>query len=288
MTAMQHCDSTQHSHLITDFLRYFDLKLAIRPEERAAAYRLRYQVYCLEQSFEPAERFPDEQEVDEFDRHSLHCLIIHRATGIAAGCVRVVNGGASGLLPLEMHCPGSVNEEIFQAHAIQREAMCEISRLAVSSHFRRRSSDQLPITLPSGEGREISAREARSFPLIATAGFLGATALTDLAGTTSVFALMEPFLPRLMSRAGINFQKAGSNVQYNGLRAPYFIRTEWATHDLRPELRELYQAIYASLAADYQEWKAGEGQQGETAQSDCQESGWPHGNLLGATEPAFA
>jgi len=70
-------------------------------------------------------------------------------------------------------------------------------------------------------------------------------------GRTSVFAMMEPFLPKLMARSGINFQRAGEDVDYHGLRAPYFIRTEWALDDMLVDLRELYDAILKRVGQDF-------------------------------------
>src|SRR5438477_12813375 len=54
------------------------------------AYRLRYQVYCVENSYER----PDEQmggrETDLYDDRSVHALLIHKRSGAVAGTVRVI------------------------------------------------------------------------------------------------------------------------------------------------------------------------------------------------------
>ena len=44
--------------------------LTMRPDLLAQSYRLRYQVYCLERKFLPAEDYPAGLELDEFDSHS--------------------------------------------------------------------------------------------------------------------------------------------------------------------------------------------------------------------------
>lgn len=251
MTAKRKSSPDHASNLIADFQRYFQVEFASTPAQRAAVYGLRYRVYCLEEKFEPATRFPSGLETDEHDARSLHCLITHRSSGLHAGCVRVVSPGADNLLPFEQHCPSSIEPAFYQSRDVDLGSRCEISRLAVDGGFRRRFSDRSPGFMGLHNGPRFTREEARILPLIATAGFLAATALTDLSGQREVFALMEPHLPRLMRRVGYKFQRAGHDVDYNGTRAPYFIRTQWAIKDLRPELRELYDAIYSGLAGAY-------------------------------------
>ena len=76
-------------------------------------------------------------------------------------------------------------------------------------------------------------------------------ALTELAGRTNVFAMMEPFLPRMLERSGIRFQRAGADTDYHGIRAPYFVRTQDAVANMRPELTELYQSINTRIRSQF-------------------------------------
>jgi N-acyl amino acid synthase of PEP-CTERM/exosortase system len=55
-----------------------------------AAQRLRYQVYCVEKQFEDAAAHSSKLEIDEFDSHAVHGLLVHRTTGIELGTVRLV------------------------------------------------------------------------------------------------------------------------------------------------------------------------------------------------------
>jgi N-acyl amino acid synthase of PEP-CTERM/exosortase system len=250
MTALRRVSPVpQKRSLIDQFHQFFDVDFAVSQAQKNAVYGLRYRVYCEEQHYEPVERFPDGMERDEFDAKSLHILITHKASGIHAGCVRLVGTGGrrqTDLLPYEKHCPDSVEPDFFRARGLQRESICEISRLAVDPRFRRRPD----ATVEEGE-EQFSAEEIRTFPLIATAGFLSATALSDITGRTDVFSLMEPFLPRLMRHAGFEFQRAGKDVDYHGTRAAYFCKTEWAIDNLRPELREFYDGIHARIDQSY-------------------------------------
>ena len=80
---------------------------------------------------------------------------------------------------------------------------------------------------------------------------VSATAMTSLSGRTNVFAMMEPFLPKLLRRSGIEFKRAGRDIDYHGLRAPYFIKTEWAIDNLLKDLHDLYQAIHAQVSPSF-------------------------------------
>jgi N-acyl amino acid synthase of PEP-CTERM/exosortase system len=256
MTALRKVSpELQQATIVANFQRYFDVEFAVSPRQKAAVYGVRYNVYCEEQQYESADRFPNRQERDEFDEKSLHVLITHKSSGIHAGCVRLVSTGGrreTDILPFEKHCPDSVAPDFFRAQGLQRENICEISRLAVDRRFRRRPGAQDPQSAEAPEGTQaFSEDEVRTFPLIATAGFLAATALTDITGRTDVFALMEPYLPRLMRRAGFIFQRAGEDVEYHGTRAAYFCKTEWAINKLRPELRDLYDSIHAGIDQSY-------------------------------------
>ena len=87
--------------------------------------------------------------------------------------------------------------------------------------------------------------------MIAITGFLAATAITELTHKTNVFAMMEPFLPRMLKRSGIIFERVGGDMDYHGIRAPYFIRTQSALDNMRPDLHELYDAINEKVKAGY-------------------------------------
>ena len=196
---------------------------------------------------EPVEVIDEEN--DEFDDRSEHCLIIHRESGRPAGCVRLVptfDSREKDPLPYEKHCYESLDENFINQLALNRQQVCEISRLAVDAIFRRRPGEH---STRFGElnGLDFSQQEQRTFSLIAVACFLAATVLTENTGRTNVFAMMEPFLPRLMNRSGIMFQRAGQNIDYHGTRAPYFITTQSALTNMHPDLRELYQWIKTSI-----------------------------------------
>lgn len=236
-----------------DFQRYFTVEYAATPEQKAEVYSIRYRVYCEEFKYEPIDRFPAKKEWDAFDDISLHCLVRHKATNWGAACVRLVPAGNKGIshLPMEAFCGDKLDRKLLDSLHLNRETICEVSRLAVDGAFRRRA----------GEGRtrfgdldaiDCSFHERRTFSLISVAAYLAATSLTEITGMTMAFAMMEPFLPRLLAKSGIDFEKVGGEVDYHGLRAPYFSTTDKAIKGMLPNLRGLYEAIYPVVNSGYQ------------------------------------
>lgn len=228
-----------------NFLSYFDIALARTAAQKSEVYGIRYRVYCEEFGYEPTESFPDHEEKDPFDAASLHAVVTHKGSGLSAGCVRLVSPASpdgSDLLPFEKNCGDSLDRAFVESLNLERDSLCEISRLAVDGTFRRRSGEKIT-RFGEVEGLDCSQQERRTFSMIAVACFLAATALTNMAGRTNVFAMMEPFLPRLLKRSGIVFRRAGEDIDYHGLRAPYFITTQSALDNMRPDLKELYDEI---------------------------------------------
>ncbi|MYM62005.1 PEP-CTERM/exosortase system-associated acyltransferase [Pseudomaricurvus sp. HS19] len=233
------------------FQEYFDVQLADDPQSLREVYALRYRVYCEEFGFEESSHFPDHLEQDEFDQQSLHCLIRHRPTGSPAGCVRMVPTFASrdtDPLPFEKYCSASLDERFFTALDLPRESLCEVSRLAVAREFRKRRGESQNMWGAPDTVEHPDRSERRTFPLIAVSAFLASTALSMLSGRHNAFMVTEPFLPRLLARAGIRVKPVGNPIYYHGYRAPYYITATEAEAGLRGELRELYQEIHRVFA----------------------------------------
>lgn len=243
-------EATQGS-LSEKFLQYFDIALAKSEEQKAAVYGVRYRVYCEEFAYENAELFHDRQERDDFDAGSLHALVIHKSSGMPAGCVRLVAPVASelsDLLPFEKNCIDSLDMDFMGSLDLNRGKMCEISRLAVDGAFRRRPGERRT-RFGEVDAMDCSHQERRTFSVIAVACFLAATALIDLTERNSVFAMMEPFLPRMLKRSGLAFTRAGQDIDYHGVRAPYFI--DRPQDKVSQDLMELYLEIHRSIKKDF-------------------------------------
>jgi N-acyl amino acid synthase of PEP-CTERM/exosortase system len=165
-----------------------------------------------------------------------------------AACVRIipaVNDLSSDdyLLPYELLGPDVLDKEFFSRFDVPRNTLCEISRLAVDGAFRRRSGEAAT-RFGEIDALDIEDMERRTFSLISVAAFLASAAMGDIYHLTNGFAMMEPFLPRLMDRSGIHFEKAGADIDYHGVRAPYFVQLSSVLNTMNVELREFYQSIY--------------------------------------------
>lgn len=239
--------------LIQDFEQYFKIEFVKSELQRKQVYSIRYRVYCEEFNYEAKDVFPDKLERDEFDDQSIHCLVIHKSTQAAAACVRLVpvcEEKENGLLPFEKFCLQSLDTELIDNLNLVRNTECEISRLAVDGAFRRRPGESA--TRYGGiESMDFTKHEQRTFSLIAIAAFLAGTALTELSNKTNVFAMMEPFLPRLLRRSGIMFDRAGSDIDYHGIRALYFSQTQIALDNMRPDLKLMYDWVYNQIKDDF-------------------------------------
>lgn len=231
--------------LLDSFRQYFSVEMAISPAQKRQVHEIRYRVYCQEFKFESADQFPDGLEQDEYDSHSRLCLIRHRRTGQPAGCVRLVPG-AEQALPFERYCGEALDRSLVEASLQDRTQICELSRLAVDTAFRKRDGESLS-RLGDVLTLNFTPRETRSCSLISVALVLAGVALTEKHNRPNIFAVMEPFMPRMMDKIGIRFRRVGNEIDYHGIRAPYFITTQLMLDGMLPEYRQLYDWIRQSL-----------------------------------------
>jgi len=241
--------TTNPRHPLADFPQFFSLRPALCEADRNETYRIRYRVYCEEFGYEPAERFPHRMETDEFDELAAHCLITHNSSGQAAGCVRICPASLAGAhhpLPFDKCCAASLDQRMLARVAAAREHQCEASRFAVDGAFRRRSGEALT-RFGEINSLELSDPERRTFPLLSVALMLAGLAMAERLGRPQIFAVMEPFLPRLLKRSGLNFRRMGQDVDHHGIRAVYLTDHEEFLRDLTGEFEILYQWILGEL-----------------------------------------
>lgn len=226
------------------YMRWFDVVRADTPERLREAYRLRYQVYCVENAFEDATAHADGLETDEFDTHSVHSLLIHRPTGMVAGTVRLILPHPSqgvDRLPIARVCRHPL---LHNPAAFPPERTAEISRFAVSKAFRRRLSDAQHVDLHFLETPlQLNPDERRVMIPNITLGLMKAIAQMSIEnGVTHLCAVMEPALLRLTARLGIRFAPLGPVVEYHGTRQPCFSEISTLGNALlqtRPDALEL-------------------------------------------------
>lgn len=234
------------------YSRWFDVVAADTPELRAESYRLRYQVYCVENAFESPAEHPDGFERDEYDDHSEHSLLIHRETGAVVGTVRLIlPAKPKGLdaLPISQICKEIILQD--PAH-FPPNRTAEISRFAVSKSFRRRVTDGRYADLHVLDQQpRLDGEERRVLMPNITLGLMQAVVQMSLKhGITHLCAVMEPALLRLVARLGIRFRPLGPLVDYHGRRQPCCSELEnlvKATIEARPDTAEFVRQINPEL-----------------------------------------
>lgn len=229
------------------FTQFLQPEVATTEELTKEVFRIRHNVYCEELNFEPTR--PDGMETDDFDAQSLFAMIKHKPTDTYTSCVRIVTSSKpEELLPIERYCRDSIEHDEFDPALFKREEICEISRLAVRSEFRRRQTDKFA---GSATGviseKNYSEKELRCFPFIAIGLYMAAASLALKAGKRHAFVMMEPRLARSMKFVGIKFIQLGKPVDYHGLRAPYYINAAIFLDNLTPGFKKLFQSIEVDM-----------------------------------------
>ncbi|GAA0304282.1 hypothetical protein GCM10009128_24520 [Psychrosphaera haliotis] len=233
--------------IATHFSEYLQPIVAHNEYLKSKAFEIRHNVYCEELGFEECNE--EKQESDDFDLHSIHCVIQHRSTKRFAGTVRIVYSlSEKQQLPLEKYCLDSIDHPTLIPTNFPRHKICEISRLAVPNEFRKRQSDQFKGAATGGINEsEYSEKELRCFPFIAIGLYLSAASIVMSKDIEHVFVMMEPRLARSLKFVGIEFQQIGPVVDYHGKRAPYYISPKMLLNSLTPGFKKLFRGIQKEL-----------------------------------------
>lgn len=238
---------------MTDFSRYFALRIARTITEIERLQHLRWEVYCREFHYEREEDCPNQREADAFDASALHIYAEHRPSGLLAGTVRILCAELieEGALPLEQAY--SAHGQRLDFGAVPRNHVVEISRLAVAATFRRRSGETLsPIGMNVLMDPDDILVMERSLPLLPLALYLSVAAIGVARGIHDGvgYAMMQPRLVRLLKRFGIQFQQVGAQIEYHGKRAAYRITLDEVVNGLDTAMQALYGTIIETISAD--------------------------------------
>ena len=211
--------------IIDHFYQYFEMVAATSDELKKEVYKLRYQVFCIENEIFNSERYPDGLEFDEYDQRSVHYLIRHRNSGEYAATTRLILPDANNsekLFPLEIHC---TIDNFVGMQPIYRERLGEISRFCVSKTFKKRKNEARTLAaIDSDWGDYFSIPEQRTFPhitLALIACFLKASYEYNI---HYLYAGTELPLLRFVSGWGINFTRIGPVADFHGKRWPCLIK----------------------------------------------------------------
>lgn len=240
-------------NLGSGFKRYFRIDAALDEALLDQAYRLRHEVYCEDLKYEP-ER-PDRREIDEFDAHSVHCLLQtveqpHRPVG----CTRIVlaNPASPDLpLPFEQSCAGTLDRSIIDPAKLPRNRIAEISRLAVGGRYRRRKGEAQQ-QVPVGPDDFSNAGQPR-FPFVPASLLLGAVALAERSSIDTVFVLTEPRLAAHFAKLGVEVRQIGRPIEHRGLRIPSVMHVEEIIRNMRRILRPLWHVVREEIGRGFDE-----------------------------------
>lgn len=229
----------RNPELIDNFNQRFAVITADTLALQEQAYRLRYQVYCIENSFENPLDHPLEQEMDEFDDRSVHSVIIDRPSQAVTGTVRIILPDPEAIeesFPIQRVC----SHPLLRSHRLLHTARsAEISRFAVSKEFSRRSAD----SHPSLQHTDTRNERRSAMPNITLGLMNGIVRMSVEHGITEWFAVMEPTLLRLLARFGIYFSPIGPMVNYHGMRQPCYAIVENLLGRVRKERIDVWEFI---------------------------------------------
>lgn len=230
------------------FRKYFRIDAARDETLRDEVYHIRHQVYCEELKFEP-ER-PDRREIDDFDAHSIHCLM--RGVGephALVGCTRLVLADPTdpaAPLPFERTCEQTLDRTIIDPAKLPRGRIAEVSRLAVCGQYRRRKGENREAV--SVHDEDFGTQDQPRFPYIPVGLYMGAISLAVHHDIDTLFVLTEPRLANHFARLGVDIRQIGGPVEHRGLRVPSVMDVQSIVRNMRFIMRPLWRAVDEEIA----------------------------------------
>lgn len=202
--------------------RYFEGRpIDDSPELLEKSYALRYQVYCLEREFLDASNYPDHQETDKFEPHSLHFGTMD-LRGELVGTARLVMANPAGF-PLFQHCTVFPEEtELY----LPGNTVVEVSRLSVSRNYRRRKGDGLYGVQGAAAFNVVTERREGETKLggeLVVSLYKALYQASKRRGITHWLCATERSLYRLLQKYGFPLRLIGPEMDYFGPVAPYLM-----------------------------------------------------------------
>ena len=211
--------------LVDFYESFFDTVFVDTEEDLEASFRLRYDIYCVENQFLDPAKSPHGLEIDEYDARSVHSLLLRRGTDEVVGTVRLIlpNRSGEGIgMPIGDVC---AHDFVVRDHQVMPwGGTAEISRFGISKKLRRRDTDLhvAGSTLPP----ECDSR--RRIPDTSLGLMQAVIGMAAKAGITHLCAVMDPMLLRMLRRLGMVIPSLGPEVQYHGSRQPCYSHLDTA------------------------------------------------------------
>ena len=175
-------------------------------EARRVHFALRHAVFCLETGFEPAERFPDGIERDEYDSQAVHFLVRADAPG---GDSRWV-GAMRLIFPQRLDLPvRSLCQLDPVGEAAGPRAALEVSRLIARDTGGAHCPRVLFLLCRAAQRYAVEHRY------------------------DALYFLIRPGLARLLQRQGLPIEVCGTPCEHRGTRVPYRIEAQGAAPAIR-------------------------------------------------------
>lgn len=244
-------DNTIRNDLMEKFMGEFKFKIASTQEEIDKALALRHEVFIQELGYKMTKKNNKKLESDEYDNTSVHCILIHKSTNQTAGCFRIVMTRAPGhegyrKLPVEEHGNEGISHPILHPSMLEREHICEASRLAISKSFRLKTNST-NLKFSKQEKMTPQDKSKETYPLILVSLFLAAYSLAEILGSRHLYAMMAPTLPRLLRKSGFDFIRLGDTIDFHGKRNVFYINRSLAVSGMQHALYPLHNYIYQEL-----------------------------------------
>ena len=236
----------------------FTFKRVDNEELLRETYRVRYEVFCQECGFLPAENYPDGLEIDKFDKHSIHFAAF--ADGNVVGTCRMIMNSEVGY-PIHEHCKViSINEA-----EIPGEGLIEVSRLALRKSFRKRQEDGIYGVesylkkseggiLPENPEDKTSQDRRRNRPVVILGLYRAMYHETRRVGFTHWYAAMEKKLWFNLKAFHFTFQEIGPQFDYYGPVTPYLGIIEELEKEVSSNSPELWSYLLDGLEKEH--WPA--------------------------------
>jgi N-acyl amino acid synthase of PEP-CTERM/exosortase system len=233
------------------FRKYFEIATAFDDAGRNDVFGIRHEVYCEELGFEPVR--PDRRETDEYDRHSLHCLMrTSTEPHSLVGCNRLVMARPEEPdypMPFERTCAATLDRSIIDPAKEPRGAIAEVSRLAVRAYYRRRKGETKTAVAISDE--DFGTKEQPRFPYIPIGLYLGVIALAKHEGIETLFVLTEPRLAEHFAKLGVKITQIGGPVEHRGIRVPSMMNVDSIIKGLRFFVKPIWRVVAEEIEAGY-------------------------------------
>jgi N-acyl amino acid synthase of PEP-CTERM/exosortase system len=223
------------------YRKFFEVVPAVNEPLKWHNYRIRHEVYCRELGFEPPHA--DQIETDEYDAHSIHCLVRSAATRMFVGCARIVvadPANPAAPLPFEKTCADVLDRNVIDPSRMDRSRIGEISRLAVIGQYRRRKGDIFkPFSVDDDFGENSKIR----LPYMTLGLYLAMIALAQWKGIGTLFMLTEPLLAISIARLGVGVHQVGAAIEHRGTRIPSVLFVEEIVANMNPRVRPFFDIV---------------------------------------------